>query len=310
MTISEIMGSPPVAIPAKELERRRKISEAMKGERHPLWGTHPSEETRRKLIKSHQGKHHTEETRKKMSEAHTGKPRSEEHRRNLSKAMKGKPQLWRRHAEIKTCKICGKRCSKGSKTGYCGEHKYQSPEWRKKNTDGARKRSQSPKWRKNQREAMQKLHQDTEYQKNHAEATLQPEYWERVRAGLNAKPSKPEKAVIDYIEDHGLPFIYTGDYNPDHMIIHPVQGGKFPDFTSEDGKIVIEVGTVWHDHEKVRKVTNGQKTIKEKNTLQGMIKFYADLGIHCIIITEKQARDANWLDRTFAVLGAAQEVSM
>ena len=69
-----------------------------KGENHPLFGKHRSEETRRKMSESHKGeknpfygKHHSEETRRKISESHKGKKRapfSEEHRRKISEALK------------------------------------------------------------------------------------------------------------------------------------------------------------------------------------------------------------------------------
>ena len=48
---------------------RRKKSEAMKGEKHPLYGKHHSEETRKKMAEAHKGKHLSEETKKKISEA-------------------------------------------------------------------------------------------------------------------------------------------------------------------------------------------------------------------------------------------------
>ena len=48
----------------------------MKGENHPMFGKHPSEETRRKLIKANKGVNHplfgthlSKKTRRKISEA-------------------------------------------------------------------------------------------------------------------------------------------------------------------------------------------------------------------------------------------------
>jgi len=83
----------------KELERRRKISEAKKGKNHPLFGKHPSEETRRKMSEALKGKNHpmfgkhlSEETRRKMSAIKKGKHKSEETRRKMSEAKKGKPR--------------------------------------------------------------------------------------------------------------------------------------------------------------------------------------------------------------------------
>ena len=48
---------------------RRKISEALKGENHPMYGKHFSEEHRRKISEAHEGLTHSEETRRKMSDA-------------------------------------------------------------------------------------------------------------------------------------------------------------------------------------------------------------------------------------------------
>ena len=50
-------------------ETRRKISEALKGENHPMHGKHFSEEHRRKISEAHKGLTHSEETRRKMSDA-------------------------------------------------------------------------------------------------------------------------------------------------------------------------------------------------------------------------------------------------
>lgn len=48
---------------------RKEKSEAMSGERHPLYGKHHSDETRKKMAEAHKGKHLSEETKKKLSEA-------------------------------------------------------------------------------------------------------------------------------------------------------------------------------------------------------------------------------------------------
>jgi len=78
-------------------ETKRKISEANKGENHPLYGKSPSEETRKKISEANKGenhplygKSHSEETRRKQSEAKKGKIVSEETRKKLSEAKKGK----------------------------------------------------------------------------------------------------------------------------------------------------------------------------------------------------------------------------
>ena len=96
------------------LETKKKMSEAKKGEKHPLYGKQLSEETKQKMSKSHKGKtsseetkqklsksisgekhplygkHHSDETKRKMSEAKKGKHFSDEHKRKISEKLKGK----------------------------------------------------------------------------------------------------------------------------------------------------------------------------------------------------------------------------
>jgi len=89
----------------KELERRKKISEAKKGKHHseetrrkisqtkkgvtsPLAGRPLSAETRQKMSEAKKGKHYSEETRQKMSIAHKGVPLSEETRSRIRDAAK------------------------------------------------------------------------------------------------------------------------------------------------------------------------------------------------------------------------------
>ena len=48
---------------------RRKISEAKTGEKHPMFGKHLSEESRKKISEANTGKHHSEEHRKKISQS-------------------------------------------------------------------------------------------------------------------------------------------------------------------------------------------------------------------------------------------------
>ena len=79
-------------------ETRRKMSDTHKGlcagEKHPMFGKHHSEESKKKLsetIKGEKhpfyGRHHSEESKQKMSESLKGKPKSEEHKKKLSKKV-------------------------------------------------------------------------------------------------------------------------------------------------------------------------------------------------------------------------------
>lgn len=75
---------------------RQHISEAKKGEKNPMYGKKHSEERRKQISEFMKGNKygcgnlHSEETRKKMSESHKGKILSEEHKQNISNAKKGR----------------------------------------------------------------------------------------------------------------------------------------------------------------------------------------------------------------------------
>ena len=68
-------------------EHNKKISEKVKGKNHPLYGTHRSEETKRKISESENGKKCSEETKRKMSEAKS--KMSEETKQKISEKVKG-----------------------------------------------------------------------------------------------------------------------------------------------------------------------------------------------------------------------------
>jgi len=87
-------------------ETKKKMSEAQRGEKHPMYGKkiseepnygkQLSEETKQKISFAHKGeksvwfgKTHSEETKKKMSEARTGKKLSEETKQKLREARTG-----------------------------------------------------------------------------------------------------------------------------------------------------------------------------------------------------------------------------
>ena len=61
-----------------------------KGESHPMYGKHLSEEHKKKIGEGNRGKQLTEETKHKMSLAKIGKQLSEETKKKLSEAKKGK----------------------------------------------------------------------------------------------------------------------------------------------------------------------------------------------------------------------------
>jgi len=84
-------------IPARETITditREKQSKAKKGvfvgDKHHLFGTHLSEETKQKISESNIGKRHTEESKQMISRSLKGRKFSEEHKIRISNALKGK----------------------------------------------------------------------------------------------------------------------------------------------------------------------------------------------------------------------------
>ncbi|MDY4818663.1 MAG: NUMOD3 domain-containing DNA-binding protein [Bacilli bacterium] len=79
---------------------RKKLSEALSGENHPYYGTHRSEETKKRIGQAQIGKFISEETRKRISKAQTwqkgennpryGQHCTDETKEKIRKALKGK----------------------------------------------------------------------------------------------------------------------------------------------------------------------------------------------------------------------------
>ena len=88
---SPTAGSPKGCKHSEEACRKKSL---IRGERHSLFGKHPSKETIEKLINSHKGKSPSDETRLKMSEAHKRRhkthPISEETKRKIGDANRGR----------------------------------------------------------------------------------------------------------------------------------------------------------------------------------------------------------------------------
>lgn len=67
-------------------ESKRKMSESTKGERHPMYGKHLKEETKKKLSESHRRENLSEETLNKMRLARIGKGLSETTKRKIAES--------------------------------------------------------------------------------------------------------------------------------------------------------------------------------------------------------------------------------
>ena len=66
---------------------KKKISEALKGEKNGMYGKHHSEESRRKMGEIKKGKHLSEEHKKKISKGHKGITFTEEHKNKIRESQ-------------------------------------------------------------------------------------------------------------------------------------------------------------------------------------------------------------------------------
>lgn len=133
---------------------KRKLSEAFKGKKNPMYGVHlfgeksgmygkhHSEKAKRKMSEARIGTHASKETRRKMSESHKGKKHhlwgkhhSEEIRKKISKAKTGKTYISlygiKKAKELcnESSKIMKKRMA-GSNNPMYGKKRELSPNWR------------------------------------------------------------------------------------------------------------------------------------------------------------------------------------
>jgi hypothetical protein len=98
----------------------------------------------------------------------------------------------------------------------------------------------------------------------------------KMKSGLNVKPNRLEKKMIDIINKYNLPFKYVGNWQF-------ILGGRCPDFLNCNGeKKVIEVfGTYWHSP-----IHNPK--VKTPYTYQETMKHYGKYGFKCIILWEHE----------------------
>lgn len=73
--------------PATREEVRQKISEAVSGESHPLYGTTRDSDTIEKISESTTGREFSEEHIRRLSKAHSGRELTESHKEKISKTL-------------------------------------------------------------------------------------------------------------------------------------------------------------------------------------------------------------------------------
>jgi len=243
-------------------KKRPEISKRMKGKNNPMYGKHPTKETKMKISKNHAdnsgknhylwNKHPSKKTRQKMSEANSGKNNpmwrknhSKKTRKLMSKAKMGKNHpFWRKHFSKnyrqKISKALKgrtlsekhkKKISKNRKGKYMGKNNSFWGEHHTKNT----KKQQSIKRIK--------------WFKEHPEGREQSRQHciEMLKNGF--KPSKFEKRIMKLIKQNHLHWKYIGDGRAGSFF------GKIPDFINTNGQKAFAEAydDYWHDEDYVPK---------------------------------------------------------
>lgn len=108
-----------------------------------------------------------------------------------------------------------------------------------------------------------------------------PKFIEKRIKGLIKRPTTPEKALINFIEDYSLPFKYVGN---GEVII----GNLNPDFIHTGGeKKVIEVfGRAFHDPDETFR-----DEIPWRQQYWGRMTYFSQLGYDCLILWDDELKD-------------------
>ncbi len=119
--------------------------------------------------------------------------------------------------------------------------------------------------------------------KSRKEQYKNPEFAKKMFKAHIKKPTKPEKVFQEIINNNNLPFKYVGDGEK-------VIGNKCPDFVHLTEKIVIEIfGRAYHSP-----LYTFKKTMHYHQTYKGTIKHYKKHGYKCFILwdTDLERKDA------------------
>lgn len=208
-----ILSSRPeiIANAKKQLEI---INKKQKGENHPRYGKHFTEEEKRKISDSQKRRLQTKEGKLAIE-----KMKNSEYHKNL----KGKNNPF-----------YGKKCSNEHKK------KISIANTGKKRTEEARRKMSMMRKRKSFTEG-HKIRIGISAKKNWQNLNYRNKQIPMILKGLNFRPTKPEKILNEIIEKNNLPFNYVGDGKV-------ILGGFNPDFLSKNPKYIIEVfGDYWHN---------------------------------------------------------------
>lgn len=201
-------------------KHKRKISEALKGEKSVCFGKPRSEETKRKISEAKKGVVFSEEHKRKISEANRGKTLSEETKKKISRSLKGHV-AWNKDKKLtdKHKRKIGE-AQKGDKNYFFGKHLMGE-----KNPMYGKKKDNHPWYgRHHTKEAKEKMREARKHR-------LFPK-----------KDTKPELIFIDFYEKIGIADRVEDTRNNSFHI-----GRINPDFIIRDMKMAIFInGDYWH----------------------------------------------------------------
>lgn len=269
-----------------------------KGKNHPLYGTHRSEETKRKISESGKGRRHTEESKRKISEALKGRHHTEESKQKMSKALKGKytgkknSRYGKHHTEETKCKISesSKSSLQETRRKISEALKNPSEETRRKMSKaqkGLRTGEKHPFWGKHRSAETRRRISESHKGKHPTEETLHklrnlwkdPEFVSKMKKAFSVFPNSYEEKIIELCFTHQLGFDYVGDYQK-------TINGKFPDFINENKNQIIETYTIYW------KIKNYGSELKFRKQRQKDIA-----GYEIIYLNDLDINADNWRER-------------
>ena len=255
-------------------EIRRKHSERMSGENHPLYGKHHTDETKVKIGKSREGKNYG-----KVGINHHlyGKKLSEGWKRNISKSVE---KRWKEDYDGELRKRISEKIKKlweddifREKMIAIKKEQWKNEEYRKKISEGRKRQWKDEEYRKGVTERSKELWKNGTYGSN--------EYWRKVYKGLNKDPNKSELKLQEIINSVCPDeFGYNGGFELGISLDRLI-----PDFVNINGKKkVIELfGDYWHSEEKTG--------IPIKDQIDDKTKRYKKVGYDSLFIMEKELND-------------------
>jgi hypothetical protein len=238
------------------------------GKNHPLWSTHLSKETRKKISLAHKGMKFSKEHKRKLSKNHAdlsgknnpnyGKHPSKETRQKMSKSHIGlfigkNHPLWEKHHSKET-KQKMRKAHTGKNNSMYGVHRYgkNSPMWEKHHSKETKQKiGEAHKGLHPSKETREKISKARKGKNNPMWGKKNPNAAKRCieRLKKGYRPSKFEKRIMRLIKQNHLPWKYIGDGREGSFF------GKVPDFINTNGQKAFAEAydDYWHDEDYVPK---------------------------------------------------------